>query len=150
MHAAKPKVCPTLSRPVFFFYLPDPCFFFLSCLKQAGAGDTLADEKCITILRKMSKQQQESIDMYRKGKREDLVEKETKTQQLIDAMLPQVRTDRGAVQRFSFYFFVFIFLCTRLRLGAAQLALTVLLCLRNDGRRGGLLVPFGCCGECLL
>lgn len=38
----------------------------------------------------MSKQQQESIDMYRKGKREDLVEKETKTQQLIDAMLPKV------------------------------------------------------------
>lgn len=44
----------------------------------------------MAILRKMSKQQQESIDMYRKGNREDLVEKEVKMQQMIDAMLPQV------------------------------------------------------------
>ncbi|CAM9922759.1 unnamed protein product [Ectocarpus sp. 12 AP-2014] len=62
---------------------------FLTETKAAGSGDKLPDEKCIAILRKMSKQQQESIDMYRKGKRDDLVEKETKTKQLIDAMLPQ-------------------------------------------------------------
>lgn len=37
--------------------------------------------------------------MYKKGKREDLVEKETRTQQLIDAMLPKVRTGRRACSR---------------------------------------------------
>ncbi len=31
--------------------------------------------------------------MYRKGKREDLAEKELKTQQMIDAMLPKVRKE---------------------------------------------------------
>lgn len=58
---------------------------------QAGSGDTLQDEKCITILRKMSKIQQESIDMYRKGQKDDLVEKEEKMKELIDGFLPQVR-----------------------------------------------------------
>eukprot|EP00752_Nemacystus_decipiens_P009746 g8704.t1 len=71
---------------------------FLTETKAAGAGDTLGDEKCIAILRKMSKQQQESIDMYRKGKREDLVEKETKTQQMIDAMLPKL-ADEATTQK---------------------------------------------------
>lgn len=66
----------------------DGCPFFFC--EKAGSGDKLPDEKCIAILRKMSKQQQESIDMYRKGERDDLVEKETKTKELIDAMLPQV------------------------------------------------------------
>lgn len=56
----------------------------------------------------MSKMQQESIDMYRKGNREDLVEKEVNTQQIIDAMLPQVReeeafllppTELGSIER---------------------------------------------------
>ncbi|CAN0524972.1 unnamed protein product, partial [Laminaria digitata] len=64
---------------------------FLTETKAAGSGDTLPDDKCISILRKMSKMQQESIDMYTKGNREDLVEKEVNTQKIIDAMLPQVR-----------------------------------------------------------
>ncbi|CAM9613788.1 unnamed protein product [Ectocarpus sp. 12 AP-2014] len=71
---------------------------FLTETKAAGSGDKLPDEKCIAILRKMSKQQQESIDMYRKGKRDDLVEKETKTKQLIDAMLPQL-ADEATTQK---------------------------------------------------
>ena len=46
--------------------------------------------------------------MYRKGNREDLVEKEVNTQQIIDAMLPQVReeeafllppTELGSIER---------------------------------------------------
>eukprot|EP00904_Undaria_pinnatifida_P002885 jgi/Undpi1/12598/HiC_scaffold_6.g02267.m1 len=71
---------------------------FLTETKAAGSGDTLPDEKCITILRKMSKMQQESIDMYRKGNREDLVEKEVNTQQIIDAMLPQL-ADEATTQK---------------------------------------------------
>ncbi|CAM9391461.1 unnamed protein product [Scytosiphon promiscuus] len=71
---------------------------FLTETKAAGSGDTLPDEKCIAILRKMSKQQQESIDMYRKGKRDDLVEKEVKMQQLIDSKLPQL-ADEATTQK---------------------------------------------------
>ncbi|CAM9809937.1 unnamed protein product [Pylaiella littoralis] len=71
---------------------------FLTETKAAGSGDTLPDEKCMAILRKMSKQQQESIDMYRKGNREDLVEKEVKMQQMIDAMLPQL-ADEATTQK---------------------------------------------------
>lgn len=57
---------------------------------QEGSGDTLPDEKCVTILRKLSKVQQESIDMYRQGGRDDLVQKEQLVKDLIDSFLPQV------------------------------------------------------------
>ena len=86
-----PAPAPPLPKQPFFCRL----YTSRASSEKAGSGDTLPDEKCISILRKMSKMQQESIDMYRKGNREDLVEKEVNTQQIIDAMLPQVREAQG-------------------------------------------------------
>lgn len=57
---------------------------------QAESGDSLPDEKCMTILRKMSKQQQETIDMYKQGKKEDLAKEEQDMQDLIESFLPKV------------------------------------------------------------
>lgn len=72
---------------------------FIHSFDQAGSGNTLPDDKCIPILRKMSKMQQESIDMYREGGRQDLVDKETGVKQLIDNFLPQVMDMESDVLR---------------------------------------------------
>ncbi|CAM9755886.1 unnamed protein product [Ascophyllum nodosum] len=71
---------------------------FLTETKTTGSGNTLPDDMCIPILRKMSKMQQESIDMYRQGDRQDLVEKESHVLELIDSFLPQL-ADEATTQK---------------------------------------------------
>lgn len=44
----------------------------------------------MAILRKMSKQQQETIDMYKQGKKEDLAQEEQEMQDLMESFLPKV------------------------------------------------------------
>lgn len=48
----------------------------------------LSDEQVVAVLGKMVKQHQDSIDQYRKGGREDLVEKEVFELDLISSYLP--------------------------------------------------------------
>ena len=49
----------------------------------------LDDTECIKVLSTLVKQRNESIDMYRKGGRQDLVEKETAELGLIRSFLPE-------------------------------------------------------------
>lgn len=49
----------------------------------------LDDAECIKVLSTLVKQRNESIDMYRKGGRQDLVEKETAELGLIRSFLPE-------------------------------------------------------------
>ena len=47
------------------------------------------DEEIIKILRKMKKQRQDSIDLYKKGERQELLEAEQAEIKIIDAYLPK-------------------------------------------------------------
>jgi len=49
----------------------------------------LDDAECIKVLSALTKQRNESIDMYRQGGRQDLVEKETAELNLIRSFLPK-------------------------------------------------------------
>jgi len=62
---------------------------FIEALKSDGA-ETLSDEKALPILRKLAKMRQESIELYKKGGRDDLVAGETAELAFIDAFLPSL------------------------------------------------------------
>ena len=51
------------------------------------------DAECTKILTKLAKQRNESIEMYRKGGRDDLVEKETAELRIIESFLPEPMGD---------------------------------------------------------
>lgn len=61
----------------------------LTALKEDGAA-TLSDEQAQTILRKLQKQRQESIEMFKQGGRDDLVAAETAELAIIDGYLPKL------------------------------------------------------------
>eukprot|EP00611_Tribonema_gayanum_P008937 TRINITY_DN1864_c0_g1_i2.p1 TRINITY_DN1864_c0_g1~~TRINITY_DN1864_c0_g1_i2.p1 ORF type:complete len:197 (-),score=70.30 TRINITY_DN1864_c0_g1_i2:165-755(-) len=71
---------------------------FLKETKEAGAGDTLPDDKCMAVLRKLSKMRKESIDMYAKGGRQELVDKETVELGIIESFLPQLADKETTTQ----------------------------------------------------
>lgn len=54
-----------------------------------GKGSKLTEEELATLLQKQAKQRKESIEAYRKGDRSDLVEKEEKELEIIEAYLPE-------------------------------------------------------------
>ena len=73
---------------------------FIEALKADGS-ETLADEKCIPILRRLEKQRKESISAYEAGGREDLAEPERGELAVIEAFLPSLAdeaTTTGWVQ----------------------------------------------------
>lgn len=55
-------------------------------LKKRGK---LTDEEVVAVIRQQIKQRQESIEAYKKGKRDDLVEKEKKELGILSKYLPQ-------------------------------------------------------------
>lgn len=55
-------------------------------LKKRGK---LSDDEVVAVIRKQVKEHQESIEAYKKGKREDLVEKEEKELAILRKYLPQ-------------------------------------------------------------
>lgn len=61
---------------------------FLTALKSEGAGDKLSDKEAIASLRKLAKMRQESIDMFQKAGRDDLVQAETYELNVINHWLP--------------------------------------------------------------
>ncbi len=68
--------------------------------KKTGA-ETVADDACLTILRRLAKQRRESIDAYRAGGRDDLLAAEESELAVIEAFLPQLAdeaTTRAWVQ----------------------------------------------------
>jgi uncharacterized protein YqeY len=65
-----------------------------STLKNADieartTGKPLGDAEVIGVLQKMVKQRQESVELYKKGAREDLVKQEQEEIAIISAYLPQ-------------------------------------------------------------
>ncbi|MFQ5774765.1 MAG: GatB/YqeY domain-containing protein [Kiloniellaceae bacterium] len=65
-----------------------------------GNSDGISEDEILEMLRKMIRQRQESIEMYQKANRQDLVDKETAEIEVIERFLPkQLDEDemRGAV-----------------------------------------------------
>ena len=64
----------------------------LSELKNKKIEDRveyLSDEKTITVLQKMVKRYKESIEQFRKGNRDDLVDKESAEMSVLEGFLPE-------------------------------------------------------------
>jgi len=57
--------------------------------KGKGLEPTLSDEEVIEVLSREAKKRKEAIEMYIKGGRNDLVEKETKELEIIKQYLPE-------------------------------------------------------------
>lgn len=51
--------------------------------------DTLSDEDCMTVLKRLAKQRKDSIDQFTKGGRKDLAEAEHAELGIIEAFLPK-------------------------------------------------------------
>lgn len=72
-----------------------------STLKNADiearvTGKTLGDAEVIGILQKMVKQRQESVELYKKGNRDDLVKQEEEEIAIISAYLPAQMSEAEA------------------------------------------------------
>lgn len=50
--------------------------------------DKLTDSEVISVIKKQTKQRQDSIEQFKKGKRSDLAEKETKELKILESYLP--------------------------------------------------------------
>lgn len=61
--------------------------------KTNGVFHELNDMDIIKIIQKLSKQRQESIDIYTQAGRIELAEAETKEKEILDSYLPQMLTD---------------------------------------------------------
>jgi hypothetical protein len=70
---------------------------FIEALKADGS-ETLADEKCIPILRRLGKQRKESISAYEDAGREDLAAPERSELAVIDAFLPSLADEATTTQ----------------------------------------------------
>ena len=62
---------------------------FIAGAKETGA-DSLSDEDCQTILRRLAKQRRESIEAYEQGGRDDLAADERSELTVIEGFLPQL------------------------------------------------------------
>lgn len=63
---------------------------FLTALKTSGAGSSLPDAEAVAQLRKLAKMRRESMEMFAKGGREDLVEAERFELGVIEGWLPKL------------------------------------------------------------
>lgn len=61
--------------------------------RTKGAGQPVPDIEILEMLQKMVKQRQESIELYKKGKRDDLVAKEQGEIAIIERYLPKPLSD---------------------------------------------------------
>ena len=57
--------------------------------RSGGKKEEIKDAEIIKVLRKMKKQRQDSIDLYKKGGRQELLEIEKEEIKTIDTFLPQ-------------------------------------------------------------
>jgi uncharacterized protein YqeY len=73
---------------------------FQTEMKREGA-DTLSDDACVTVLRKLAKQRKESIDAFEKGDRPERAADERAELAVIDTFLPNLADEsqtRGWVE----------------------------------------------------
>ena len=61
--------------------------------RRVEAGREPDDDEQVAIVRKLVKQRTDSIDSFRKGKREDLVEKESRERDILTALLPRQKSE---------------------------------------------------------
>jgi len=61
--------------------------------KIEEVSKTLDDEKIIGVIQKMARQHKESIEQFKQGGREDLVEKETEELKTLESYLPEPLTE---------------------------------------------------------
>ncbi len=57
--------------------------------RSGGKKEDIKDPEIIKVLRKMKKQRQDSVDLYKKGERQELVEAEETEIKIIDSFLPK-------------------------------------------------------------
>jgi len=62
---------------------------FIEAIKKDNS-DTLSDEDCMTILRRLGKQRAESVEAYTQGGRTDLAEAEAAELAVIEVFLPKL------------------------------------------------------------
>ncbi len=62
---------------------------FIEAIKKDNS-DSLSDEDCLTILRRLGKQRAESVEAYTQGGRTDLAEAEAAELSVIEVFLPQL------------------------------------------------------------
>jgi uncharacterized protein YqeY len=55
--------------------------------------ERISDEEILNLLQSLIKSRRESIELYRKGQRQDLVDKESAEIEIIEKLLPQALTD---------------------------------------------------------
>jgi uncharacterized protein YqeY len=60
---------------------------------RGGGKPPLGDAETLSVLQKMIKQRQESVEMYKKGERADLVKQEEEEIAIISAYLPKQMSD---------------------------------------------------------
>ncbi|UNM05696.1 MAG: GatB/YqeY domain-containing protein [Holosporaceae bacterium] len=65
--------------------------------RTSGGQDSLSDTQILQLLQTMVKQRKESIQMFEKAGRDDLVQKETTEIQVIESFLPK-QMDEGAIK----------------------------------------------------
>jgi uncharacterized protein YqeY len=67
-------------------------------LREVDSQKELEDADVLEVIRALRKQRLESIEMFQAGERADLVERETREKELLEAYLPQAPT-REAVEQ---------------------------------------------------
>lgn len=58
-------------------------------IKTRGAGYSAKDEDVLSVVQKEIKQRKDSIEQFKRGRRQDLVDKETKELELLQTYLPK-------------------------------------------------------------
>jgi len=67
-------------------------------IKKLKLGESLDDAGVLKVIQTLAKQRQESIDMFKKGGRDDLVQKETAELALLERYLPS-RMPEGEIEK---------------------------------------------------
>jgi len=62
-------------------------------IKKGGAGYEATDEDVLSVIQKEVKQRKDSIEQFKIGGRQDLVDKETKEFEILQAYLPKQMND---------------------------------------------------------
>lgn len=65
--------------------------------RTKGTGEPIADPEILELLQKMVKQRQESIELYKKGNRPDLVAKEEAEIKVIERFMPKQLSEEEVV-----------------------------------------------------
>lgn len=64
--------------------------------RTQGSDEKLSDDQILEVLQKMVRQRRDSIEMYAKGGRQDLVDREAREIEIIEGFLPKPLSDSEA------------------------------------------------------